>query len=122
MAAVRDAIMREEVPKCGIGGCRGVMKPDITFFGEKLSGDVEESIEHDREEVIAAASLCGSTGSPDSDRPRCLQIDLLLVLGTSMKVAPMSQLPYMIPPDVPQVLINRLPMRRAAPNTLITQP
>ncbi len=45
----------------------GILKPDITFFGEKLSDDFDRALLADREHV-----------------------DLLVVMGTSLKVAPVS--------------------------------
>ncbi|KAJ4479678.1 DHS-like NAD/FAD-binding domain-containing protein [Lentinula edodes] len=47
----------------------GIMKPDITFFGEKLTDDFDRSLEEDRDNV-----------------------DLLLVIGTSLKVAPVADI------------------------------
>ena len=44
-------------------------QPDITFFGEKLADNFEKCLEEDRE-----------------------QADLLLIIGTSLKVAPVSDL------------------------------
>jgi NAD-dependent SIR2 family protein deacetylase len=44
-------------------------QPDITFFGEKLTDNFEKCLEEDRE-----------------------QADLLLIIGTSLKVAPVSDL------------------------------
>jgi len=46
-----------------------VCQPDITFFGEKLTDDFDHSLEADRESV-----------------------DLLLVIGTSLKVAPVADI------------------------------
>ncbi|CAN0212804.1 unnamed protein product, partial [Discosporangium mesarthrocarpum] len=76
--------MRQEVPRCA---CGGVIKPDITFFGEKLSSSVNRSLEHDRKKA-----------------------DLVLVMGTSLKVAPVSRILQYMPAHVPQarqVLVNR---------------
>lgn len=66
---------------------RGVLKPDIVFFGEKLPRKVGESLEKD----IAAA-------------------DLLLVLGTSLQVAPVARIPQFFKDNVPQILVNREPL------------
>ncbi|CCC71883.1 hypothetical protein NCAS_0I02150 [Naumovozyma castellii] len=68
----------------------GVLKPDITFFGEALPSKFHESI---REDI--------------------LQCDLLICIGTSLKVAPVSEIVNMLPASVPQVLINRDPVRHA---------
>ncbi|KAJ1631225.1 DHS-like NAD/FAD-binding domain-containing protein, partial [Pavlovales sp. CCMP2436] len=57
---------------------------DIVFFGESLGEGFERHIQR--------------------DLPRC---DLLVVIGSSMRVRPVAAIPVMIPPDVPQILINR---------------
>ncbi|CCH45439.1 NAD-dependent histone deacetylase SIR2 [Wickerhamomyces ciferrii] len=62
----------------------GVMKPDITFFGEDLPSKFHNSIKQD-----------------------VLNCDLLICIGTSLKVAPVSEIVNMIPGDVPQILINK---------------
>ena len=46
-----------------------VMKPDITFFGEKLTEDFDKALMEDRPAV-----------------------DLLLVMGTSLRVSPVSEI------------------------------
>jgi NAD-dependent histone deacetylase SIR2 len=47
----------------------GTLQPDITFFGEKLDDSFEKSLQEDRD-----------------------QVDLLLVIGTSLKVAPVADI------------------------------
>ncbi|ERS95960.1 hypothetical protein HMPREF1624_07495 [Sporothrix schenckii ATCC 58251] len=66
----------------------GVMKPDITFFGEALPDEFSRRLtEHDRDKA-----------------------DLVVVIGTSLKVAPVSEVvPYM-PPNVPAIYISRTPV------------
>lgn len=68
----------------------GVLKPDITFFGEALPSKFHKTI---REDI--------------------LKCDLLICIGTSLKVAPVSEIVNMLPAHVPQVLINRDPVRHA---------
>ncbi|CCC69339.1 hypothetical protein NCAS_0C03490 [Naumovozyma castellii] len=68
----------------------GVLKPDITFFGEALPSKFHKTI---REDI--------------------LKCDLLICIGTSLKVAPVSEIVNMVPAHVPQVLINRDPVRHA---------
>lgn len=68
----------------------GVLKPDITFFGEALPSKFHRLI---REDV--------------------LQCDLLICIGTSLKVAPVSEIVNMIPASVPQVLIDKDPVKHA---------
>lgn len=62
----------------------GLCKPDIVFFGEALPDRFWTCVE--------------------SDFPKC---DLLLVMGTSLTVAPFSSLVNKTKDDVPRVLINR---------------
>ncbi|MBW0494587.1 hypothetical protein O181_034302 [Austropuccinia psidii MF-1] len=68
---------------------KGLVKPDIIFFGEGLPKEFHEKIQSDR-----------------------LECDLVLVMGTSLAVAPVSEILEVIPPAVPQILINRDPIRR----------
>lgn len=63
---------------------RGIMKPDIVFFGEDLPERFHSAI--------------------DADRKKC---DLLIVIGSSLKVRPVALIPSSIPSRVPQILINR---------------
>ena len=63
----------------------GVMKPDITFFGESLPKIFYDSVN-------------------EVDRPL---VDLVIVIGTSMKVAPVSEIPHHIRHEVPAIYISR---------------
>lgn len=66
----------------------GVMKPDITFFGEPLPDEFSKRVvKHDRNLV-----------------------DLVVVIGTSLKVAPVSEVVPFLPPHVPQIYISRTPV------------
>ncbi|UFS69577.1 Sir2 family NAD-dependent protein deacetylase [Geomonas sp. RF6] len=65
------------VARCG---CKGVLKPDIVFFGEAVYRYDEA------EELIR-------------------ECDLLLVLGSSLNVTPASLLPYVT--NAPTIIINR---------------
>lgn len=74
--------MAGEVPYCLKTECDGAVKPDVVFFGQLLPDEFEE-----REKMVAEA-------------------DLLIVMGTSLKVAPCSRLPRLLKHDVPRILIN----------------
>ncbi len=66
----------------------GVMKPDITFFGEPLPDEFSRRLtEHDRDLV-----------------------DLVVVIGTSLKVAPVSEVVPYLPAHIPQIYISRTPV------------
>ncbi|CAG9856071.1 unnamed protein product [Phyllotreta striolata] len=65
----------------------GIMKPDIVFFGEGLPDTFHEAMTEDK-------SVC----------------DLLLVIGSSLKVRPVALIPSSLPAHVPQILINREPL------------
>ncbi|KAK0385253.1 hypothetical protein NLU13_7729 [Sarocladium strictum] len=63
----------------------GVMKPDITFFGEALPPTFSQRLTtHDRDLV-----------------------DLVIVIGTSLKVTPVSEISRFLPPHIPQIYISR---------------
>lgn len=62
----------------------GVLKPDITFFGEALPDKFHDMIKKD-----------------------LLECDLLICIGTSLKVAPVSDIIKLLPSHVPQILINK---------------
>lgn len=60
-------------------------QPDITFFGEDLPDEFgQRLIHHDRELV-----------------------DLVIVIGTSLKVAPVAEVPGILPRNIPQIYISR---------------
>lgn len=72
-----DYINQEDIPD-------PIMKPDITFFGEALPKHFEVSLDAD-----------------------AAQIDLLVVIGTSLKVEPVSSVVNFFPHNVPVICINR---------------
>mmetsp|Transcript_20787 Transcript_20787/g.31204 ORF Transcript_20787/g.31204 Transcript_20787/m.31204 type:complete len:476 (+) Transcript_20787:288-1715(+) len=64
--------------------CNGVMKPNITFFGEQLVDRVRRCLEADRKKA-----------------------DAVIVIGTSLSVAPMSKIIEYLSPSIPRILINK---------------
>ncbi|KAG2338283.1 DHS-like NAD/FAD-binding domain-containing protein [Suillus weaverae] len=81
---IKKAVLSEEIeiPRCEQRRCRGLVKPDIVFFGEGLPEQFHKSIRNLRE------------------------ADLLIVLGTSLTVHPFASLVDLVPSDCPRVLIN----------------
>ncbi|KAL9053453.1 MAG: hypothetical protein Q9162_004756 [Coniocarpon cinnabarinum] len=67
----------------------GVMKPDITFFHEKLPDTFFDRFKKRDKDIV----------------------DLILVIGTSMSVSPVSEIPMAVSPDVPQIIISREKVR-----------
>lgn len=69
----------------------GVLKPDITFFGEDLPRRYHSHVQRD-------SSKC----------------DMVIVAGTSLKVEPVLNIIDQVPQNVPRILINRddVPTRR----------
>ena len=77
---LRESVEKGVVPQCHF--CGGPIKPGIVFFGQSVNlNDYELSMDAE-------------------------QADLLLVIGTSLKVAPVSEIPEVMA-HVPSVLINR---------------
>ncbi|GAV00920.1 SIRT1 [Ramazzottius varieornatus] len=86
---IRHDVLDGKIPKCL--ECNpplphSLYKPNIVFFGEDLPQEYYESIK--------------------KDKPAC---DLLIVIGTSLKVHPVASIPKMVA-SVPQILINREPI------------
>ncbi|XP_066445636.1 NAD-dependent protein deacetylase sirtuin-3, mitochondrial-like [Eleutherodactylus coqui] len=77
----RDCIMNGKSPRCKV--CYGVVKPDIVFFGEDLPKQFS---------------------SFSTDFPKA---DLLIVMGTSLKIEPFANIVNAVRPNVPRLLINR---------------
>lgn len=73
-----------QIPRCP--ECGGVLKPDITFYGEALP-----------ERALRSAQRA------------MWETRLLLVLGTSLQVYPAAGLPRECDADVPFVVVNRTP-------------
>ncbi|KAK5956258.1 NAD-dependent histone deacetylase sir2 [Knufia fluminis] len=63
---------------------KGLYKPDITFFGEPIPEYYVPRLEEDK-----------------------VKADLLLILGTSLKVRPVKTMLVDFPPHVPQIWINK---------------
>lgn len=79
----RDQICEEgEAPMCHRCGC--LVKPDIVFFGESLPVRFKHLLHDDLSKN-----------------------DLLIVMGTSLKVAPVSLIPEMVHSRTPRILMNR---------------
>lgn len=66
----------------------GVMKPNITFFGEALPRVFHDNINRDLADC-----------------------DLVISIGTSLKVAPVADIVDKVRPEVPQILINKDPIQ-----------
>ena len=81
MAKLRAIAEAGQVPRCE--KCGSVAKPDVVFFGESLPSSFR---------VVR-----------DDNAPKA---DLLLVIGTSLKVHPFASLASYVPKNVPRVLIN----------------
>ncbi|KAF3919639.1 hypothetical protein ABW20_dc0104861 [Dactylellina cionopaga] len=73
-----------EIPRCiDTPECNGLVKPDIVFFGEPLPNHFFESI------------------------AQLEDVDLAIVMGTSLTVYPFASLPMRVPEGPPRLLINK---------------
>eukprot|EP00297_Palpitomonas_bilix_P006556 CAMPEP_0113886954 /NCGR_PEP_ID=MMETSP0780_2-20120614/11897_1 /TAXON_ID=652834 /ORGANISM="Palpitomonas bilix" /LENGTH=403 /DNA_ID=CAMNT_0000875337 /DNA_START=259 /DNA_END=1470 /DNA_ORIENTATION=+ /assembly_acc=CAM_ASM_000599 len=83
---VKDAMAKDEIPRCEAEECmeRGVVKPDIVFFGEDLPPRFHQLHRQDLQ-----------------------QADYLIVMGTSLHVYPFASLPTLCGDEVPRLLINK---------------
>ncbi|KIJ54240.1 hypothetical protein M422DRAFT_221776 [Sphaerobolus stellatus SS14] len=77
---MKKSIKEKKVPRCK--KCKGLVKPDIVFFGEALPAGFHKSIYN----LVSA--------------------DLLIVMGTSLTVHPFASLTGLVPKSCPRVLVN----------------
>ena len=85
---MKEEISAHEFLKCNNENCsNGLVKPDIVFFGEALPEDFFNDLEED-------FSKC----------------DLLIVIGTSLKVHPFAGLITLVEKECPRLLVNRDPV------------
>ena len=85
---MKDEISAHEFLKCNNETCsNGLVKPDIVFFGEALPDDFFNDLEE--------------------DFAKC---DLLIIIGTSLKVHPFANLTTLVEKECPRILINRDPV------------
>ncbi|GFT91371.1 NAD-dependent protein deacetylase sirtuin-1 [Nephila pilipes] len=91
-SVIKEDIFNQTIPYCPVCPSelseRGIMKPDIVFFGEGLSDEFHDCLNEDKQ-------VC----------------DLLIVIGSSLKVRPVAMIPNAISTNVPQILINREPLK-----------
>jgi NAD-dependent deacetylase sirtuin 2 len=78
---VKATLFADGIPRCP--QCEGLVKPDILFFGEPLNSQVIHRV--------------------NEDFPEC---DLLIVMGTSLSVAPFCTFTNYVEESVPRLLIN----------------
>jgi NAD-dependent deacetylase sirtuin 1 len=84
---IKEEILQQKIPhcrKCSVETSDAILKPDIVFFGEQLPDTFHHTISIDKE--------------------KC---DLLIVMGSSLKVKPVSLVSELLASDIPQILINR---------------
>ncbi|CAF0867140.1 unnamed protein product [Rotaria sordida] len=84
---IKNEILQQIIPhctKCSKTINNAILKPDIVFFGEPLPDDFHKTI--------------------SIDKDKC---DLLIVMGSSLKVKPVSLVSELLPAHIPQILINR---------------
>ena len=74
-----NTVSRDKMVKCN---CGGLIKPNITLFGESIN-----EISYAEREISKA--------------------DLVIVVGTSLQVSPFNQLPFKAPLECPFIVINK---------------
>ncbi|XP_067671872.1 NAD-dependent protein deacetylase sirtuin-1-like [Haliotis asinina] len=87
---VKEDIFNQIIPRCPVcpaDSPMSILKPDIVFFGESLPDEFHRQMAEDKDEC-----------------------DLLIVIGSSLKVRPVALIPNSLPSSVPQILINREPL------------
>lgn len=82
-AQLRKAVAAREVARCPGASCGGLLKPDAVFFHEPLPAAFGDALDAD----ASVADLC-------------------VIVGSSMRVRPVADIPGRLPPHVPLLVIN----------------
>jgi len=83
---MRKIVEEGGIPHCDKTlNCKGLIKPDIKFFGERLDGRFFHLVKE--------------------DFPKC---ELLIIIGSSLTVMPFAQLVQKVSPRCPRLLINKV--------------
>ncbi|CAF0877634.1 unnamed protein product [Rotaria sordida] len=85
---VKEVIFKDEIPHCT--DCDGIVKPDIIFFGESLPDRFQQCVQSDFSKA-----------------------DFLIIIGTSLQVAPFNRLVSFVDKNCPRLLINMEPAGKA---------
>ena len=92
--SLKEDIYAKRIAMCQVcKDSRGILKPDIVFFGEDLPDEFHDRMVEDRPEA-----------------------DLLVVMGSSLKVQPVALIPFSVDSSVPQILINRESLSNYTPD------
>lgn len=85
LAWMRKIVEDGDIPHCvKTQDCKGLIKPDVKFFGERLDARFFRLVKE--------------------DFPHC---QLLIIIGSSLTVMPFAQLVQKVPPECPRLLINK---------------
>lgn len=85
LAWMRKIVEEGNIPHCNkTPDCKGLIKPDVKFFGERLDGRFFRLVKE--------------------DFPKC---ELLIIIGSSLTVMPFAQLIQKVPARCPRLLINK---------------
>ena len=79
---MRETVYSGQTPWCESEECRGIIKPDVVFFGESLPQRFKDNVELLEE------------------------CDLLIILGTSLAVQPFASLTVRVKENTPRLYIN----------------
>lgn len=85
LAWMREIVEGGGIPHCvKTQDCKGLIKPDVKFFGERLDARFFRLVKE--------------------DFPKC---ELLIIIGSSLSVMPFAQLVHKVPSRCPRLYINR---------------
>lgn len=96
LAWMRKIVEEGGIPHCTkTQDCKGLIKPDVKFFGERLDGRFFRLVKE--------------------DFPKC---QLLIIIGSSLTVMPFAQLVQKVPSNCPRLLINKTKSGHSIPTIL----
>ncbi|KAJ3718903.1 DHS-like NAD/FAD-binding domain-containing protein [Lentinula raphanica] len=107
---IESDIMRRKVPLCPVCNppSSSTPKPGKKMSKKKAKGEWDSECEDESDDDFEH--------SLEEDRDN---VDLLLVIGTSLKVAPVADILSHLPHSIPQILINKTPIRHINPDIIL---
>lgn len=99
---MKDFVKEERIPRCTRKPCKGLIKPDIVFFGESVSVYLPNALCP----ISFILPICQLPTSFFKALGQLHDADLLIVIGTSLTVHPFAALVNMVGGQCPRVLIN----------------
>ncbi|KAK7060820.1 NAD-dependent histone deacetylase sir2 [Paramarasmius palmivorus] len=121
---IETEIMSRKVPLCPVCNTSTAAPKKSTKSKKKARGEWDSAEEDESDAPTYPPGIMKASQKLSDEFDRSLEADrskadLLLVIGTSLKVAPVADLLSHLPHSIPQILINKTPIRHINPDIVL---